>query len=92
MEEDVEVRSLLQEIEELELFKQTWIYEAMQKDLQIFYNDLFTTAMGGKDNDVRINKLEQMKGVAYAKGLINSLIAQRQEVRENLKEIKEENA
>lgn len=64
---------LLQKIETLKIFRGSWIYEEMMGSLNEKYQALFSEAVSETNRDIRSDKLEQMKGVAFATGVFNMI-------------------
>jgi hypothetical protein len=64
---------ILKKLETLKIFKGSWIYEEMSSCLNEKYQALFSEAVSETNRDIRSDKLEQMKGVAFATGVFNMI-------------------
>lgn len=60
---------VLQKLETLKIFKESWLYEEVNGLLREKYQSLFDEAVFESNRDIRSDKLEQMKGVAFATGI-----------------------
>ncbi len=70
-EEESALGEVLQKLETIKIFKGSWIYAEMIRLLNEQYQDLFNKAIKDTNRDTRSDRIEQMKGVAYATGIID---------------------
>lgn len=64
---------ILQKLETLKIFRGSWLYAEMMGSLNEKYQALFSEAVSETNRDIRSDKLEQMKGVAFATGVFNMI-------------------
>ncbi len=62
-----------QKLETLKIFKESWLYAEIMSSLREKYQALFDEAVTETNRDIRSDKLEQMKGVAFATGIFDML-------------------
>ena len=70
-EKQLTLSEISQRLETIKIFKGSWIYAEMMRMLNDQYQDLFNKAIQDSNRDMRSDRIEQMKGVAYATGLLD---------------------